>query len=112
MTTVSPEPATEQCGPDHRADLIAGLRDMANWLEANPDVPVGAHDFMRLQYCADVYTASLDEARAEVDRVAALLDAKPYRDGTHYGTEKDFGGNVSYLALSIARTKARKAAKA
>lgn len=112
MTTVPPEPATEQREPDHRADLIAGLRDMADWLEANPDVPVGAHDFVRLQYCADVYTGGIVASRAEVDRVAVLLDAKPYRDGTHYGAEKDFGGDVSYLALSIARAKARKAAKA
>jgi hypothetical protein len=112
MSIVSSEPATEQREPDHRTDLIAGLRNMADWLEANPDVPVGSHDFVRLQYCAGVYIGDLTASRAEVDRVAALLDAEPYRDGTHYGAEKDFGGDVSYLALSIARKKTQKAAKA
>lgn len=92
-----------------RASMIAGLREMADWLEANPAVPVGAHCSLRLQYSTGTYTPNLTADRAEVDRVAALLDAKPYRDGTHYGVEKKFGGNVTYLALSIARPKTRKA---
>jgi hypothetical protein len=112
MTIVTPEAEIAEREPGHRTDLIAGLRNMASWLEANPDVPVGAHDFVRLQYCAGVYIGEIAASRAEVDRVAVLLDAKPYRDGTHYGVEKDFGGDVSYLALSIARTKTRKAVKA
>lgn len=88
----------------NRAAMIAGLRELADWLEDNPDASVGPFGFARVQYSANSYTPTVAAARAEVDRVAEAIGAEVVLDGTHYRVEKDFGECVTYLALSIDQT--------
>lgn len=83
---------------NQRPRLIAGLRALAAFLEAHPEVPAphGAE--------ISVFTRGTDDAmRAEVDRIAALagsqINAEDLSRG-HYRTEKDFGP-VSYSAIAI-----------
>lgn len=59
-----------------RQDVITGLRELANWLEDHPDVPVSGEQ--TICYWASAGRSPL-EARAEVDRVAAVLGVPPGR---------------------------------
>ncbi|WP_433225462.1 hypothetical protein [Actinomadura formosensis] len=54
----------------HRQDVVAGLRQLADWLETHPEVPVSADQ--TISYWVPSGTPRPD-ARAEVDRVAAIL---------------------------------------
>ena len=95
---------------DHRTATIAGLRALADFLEATPDLPVpwGA---VSITYFAD----RTDDAgmRAEIDRVAGLLGTEidPARlPFSHYRTGLDFGP-VRYEAIAIlAAARARQEA--
>jgi hypothetical protein len=90
----------------HRTKVITGLRRLADWLDAHPDVPVPPFG-----WDLNVYTRTDDDAasRAEVDRIAAILGADVADDtawGGHYRTERSFG-LVSYGAVHVpARTTA------
>ncbi|MFI6599126.1 hypothetical protein ACIBHX_22950 [Nonomuraea sp. NPDC050536] len=83
----------------NRTALITGLRDLATFLEANPELPVphGAtvHHFPR--------RADDTELCADVDQIAAQLgtaiDAEELPYG-HYGTSIRFGP-VEYKAVAI-----------
>jgi hypothetical protein len=82
-----------------RAQIIVGLRTLADYLEGHPELPVP-------EYGADVivYTDGTDaQQRAEVDRIADILGVKPVdntgRDG-HYTASKSFG-RMTYKAVSI-----------
>jgi hypothetical protein len=83
-----------------RHQTIAGLRALADFLEANPAVPVNEYG---REY--NVYTRAEDEAAAVavVDQVAALLgaevtDTRP--DGGHYSAEKTFG-RITYGIVHV-----------
>ncbi|MEV4183419.1 hypothetical protein AB0J28_18505 [Streptosporangium canum] len=78
-----------------RAEFVAGLRRLADFLAANPKAPVPS-------YGAGItlHASGTDEERfAEVDRVADLIGV-PASEGVHYSTERDFGP-VSYRAVAI-----------
>ena len=83
-----------------RAQTIAGLRELADYLEAHPGVPVCA-----LGWDLSVFPQLPTEAltRAEVDRIAAVLGV-PVCDetdrGGHYTVTRSFG-LVSYRAVCI-----------
>lgn len=92
---------------EYRAAYIKGLRDVADFLEANPDVPIGAHKTTRVQYSVSAYRPWITDfpaACAEVERVADLIN----RETTETGepgegwceTERHFGP-VSYSAVAI-----------
>jgi hypothetical protein len=71
---------------DQRAEYVAGLRALADYLEAHPDLPV--------PYRVDAWDSVTggDAERAEVDRVAAILGEAPrWSDGTHYEVGRAFG---------------------
>jgi hypothetical protein len=78
--------------------VIAGLRSLAAFLEANPDVPAPRH--------VDVtgFASGSDEAkRAEIDKVAALISSEidaDYLRGGHYRTSRNFGP-VHFAAVAI-----------
>ena len=83
----------------HRADLISGLHALADFLDANPALPVP-------EFSADllVHVRGTDaEQRAEVDRVAGLLgvsvDDRTARGG-HYTAARGFGP-VEYRCVAI-----------
>ncbi|WP_405394673.1 hypothetical protein [Microbispora hainanensis] len=81
---------------DHRAALIAGLRALADFLDANPAVPV--------PYSVNVlhfpHRATDAEMCAEVDRIAELLGAPINQEFGHYGASVRFGP-VEYKAVAI-----------
>lgn len=83
-----------------RAKLIDGLRDLANFLDRNPEVPVPPH--ADLMVFPSVGTD--EQMRTEIDRIAALLGTEiaETRHG-HYVTECLFG-SVKYLAVAISGT--------
>jgi hypothetical protein len=82
-----------------RTQTIAGLRALADFLEANPGVPV--HEY---GWEVRHHTRGTDEEEAaEIDRIAALLDATPAderNDGGHYTASKTFG-HITYTAVHI-----------
>jgi len=85
--------------PDGRAALIAGLRDLADFLEANPAMPVPSRFTpQNISVVPDGDTD--DERRAVVDRVAAVLGTEACDDHGHYGTGRKFGP-VEYRAFAI-----------
>jgi hypothetical protein len=89
-----------------RAQMIVGLRTLADYLEDHPDLPVP-------DYGGDVSVypdGSEAEQRAEIDRIAAILGVNPTdntgRDG-HYTAEKTLG-RITYRAVHIpSRARAR-----
>ncbi len=90
-----------------RSDVVRGLRALADFLDAHPDLPAPWH------VDAPAATSRSDDAaeRAEVDRIAGILGvpaATTNPKGTHYEAERDFGGGVKYVATAI--TKAHMAA--
>lgn len=91
---------------DRRAALIAGLRDLADWFEANPDVPVGPHPYLEYKH----FPRGDDEAEfAEVVRVAELIgeDVHTNASADRHFVVKQFGP-VAYEVLAIsARAMAR-----
>jgi hypothetical protein len=84
--------------PDERTALINGYRALADYLEANPDVPVAN--------CADVYTfppnGNCAAERTEIDRIAEMLGCQPRETANrrHYGVSRSFGP-VEYRAVAI-----------
>ncbi|MDN3356116.1 hypothetical protein [Actinomadura sp. DC4] len=83
----------------HRADLIAGLHALADYLDTNPSLPVP-------EFSADllVHIRGTDvEQRAEVDRVAGLLGVSVEdrtAHGGHYTAARGFGP-VEYRCVAI-----------
>ncbi|WP_066361068.1 hypothetical protein [Herbidospora mongoliensis] len=87
---------------DRHSALIGGLRDLADFLDANPAVPVPSTEITITVYPT---RADDEEMRAVVDTMAAGLGAEinpndlPYG---HYSTCRNFGP-VQYGAVAIMR---------
>jgi hypothetical protein len=88
---------TDQAG---RAALIAGLRDIAAFLESSPDVPAPRDTAI---FVFPQYDAGDRERRAEIDAIASRIftQAQETSHG-HYVTSRFFGP-VEYRAISIDR---------
>jgi len=86
--------------PVERAALIKGFRALADFLEANPDVPAPSY--------TDVYTfppnGECAEMRAEIDAIAGLLgsQARETASRQHYTVTRSFGP-VEYRAVAICK---------
>lgn len=80
-----------------RAEFTAALRALANFLDANPSLP--------LPYGTEVspfLNGTDEEDRAEVDRIAGILDVQPEQTITgHYRVKRRFGAGVAYEATAI-----------
>lgn len=84
---------------EKRGRLITGLRDLADFLEARPEVPAPRS--------VDVFVFPLsttdDEIKREIDSIAALIGSN-VDDGTaehrHYVSTRNFGA-VQYRAVAI-----------
>jgi hypothetical protein len=93
-----------------RSSLIAGLRDLADFLEGNPEVPAPrwADVMVFPPHGTDV------ELKAEIDAIAALIDAEisdQTAENGHYSVCRKFGP-VEYKAVGIpARSLARRVAQ-
>lgn len=84
----------------HRSKVTGGLRQLADWLDAHPDVPVCPYG-----WDLHIYPHLADEAagRAEVDRIAAMLGVHvtdETQDGGHYRAIRSFG-LITYEAVHI-----------
>ncbi|WP_328708694.1 hypothetical protein [Microbispora hainanensis] len=81
---------------NHRSALIAGLRALADFLDANPAIPVP-----RSVYALHFPHGATDaEMCAEVDQIAELLDAPINQEFGHYGASIRFGP-VEYKAVAV-----------
>ena len=83
-----------------RAALISGLRDLADYLDSNPEVPTPV--------CSDMLTfppnGEWAEMCAEIDAIAARLGVAARKGyGSHYVAARFFGP-VEYRAVAIPRT--------
>lgn len=99
MTTVTEQPAIPQQEADDRLALISDLRLMADWLEANPAARVGICASAHIQFSARLQ-APLDEARAEVDRIASAIGRTAFERDNQHVVEYVIGG-VRYQAVAI-----------
>ena len=94
----------------HRAKVIGGLRQLADWLDDHPDVPV-----CPFGWDLSIYPQFTDDAdrAAEVDRIAAILGVDvtdQTQEGGHYIASRTFG-LITYEAVYIPRRR-RDACKA
>jgi hypothetical protein len=81
-----------------RADMVAGLRALANFLEANPAVPIprNGHEF-------GVSTSGSDEQKRSQVKFAGLAigeDVTDNAEGTHCSARRRFGP-VSYHIFAV-----------
>jgi hypothetical protein len=88
-----------------RAQVTAGLRQLADYLDRNPGVPVNEFGDWQLTMCA----LNPDDAdgKAEVDRIATILGVDvtdETADGGHYIASKSFG-LVSYQMVRVLRAR-------
>lgn len=84
-----------------RAKVIHGLRQLASYLEQHPGLPVCIYGW-DVQVYPD-HRATEAEGRAEVDRIAAILDvgvSDQTADDGHYIARRSFG-LVSYAAICV-----------
>ena len=84
---------------EERSRLIAGLRDLADFLQARPEVPAP----QRAEVFIFPSTTTDDEMKREIDAVATLIGST-VDDGTaehlNYVTTRNFGP-VQYRAVAI-----------
>jgi hypothetical protein len=89
-----------------RGEFITGLRDLADFLTVNPDVPVPAYR-CQIQVSASGHCDTDDEKRSFVDRAALAMGAEPhdpYGDGEHWEAGLHFGP-LYYFAIAITKAQ-------
>jgi hypothetical protein len=86
-----------------REEYIAGLRAIADLLEANPALPVEHYPTgLKVSIGADLDIRDEDAARAAVDSAAAILGVQPRTTiGGHYEAVRPFSGGLTYGVLHI-----------
>jgi hypothetical protein len=93
-------------GQAPRADIISGLRQLADYLDTQPQIPVAPYGWDLL---ISTHTSDDSGGKAEIDRIAALLGVPVHDEtdaGGHYNATRAFGP-ISYVAFHIpARHKA------
>src|ERR1700728_1099586 len=90
-----------------RTQIVNGLRQLANYLDTHPDVPVNEFGWDLLSCTRETTDAA---GMAEVDRIAAILGVQVRDDtpeGGHYTAAKTFG-RITYEAIHV--TTRRRAA--
>ncbi|GII95777.1 hypothetical protein [Sinosporangium siamense] len=85
---------------DHRKALTNGLRDLADFLDSNPGIPVPLHG-VPIHYFPP--TADDAEMTAAIDQIASLLGS-PVSQDYHYKTGIPFGP-VVYEAIAVFAAK-------
>jgi hypothetical protein len=86
--------------PNPRDQLVGGLRQLADYLDTHPAIPVASHGWDLL---IPTHCDSDPEGIAEVDRIAAILGVTPedgLADRGHYSAIKTFGP-ITYQAFHI-----------
>ena len=80
-----------------RARDIQAHRDLADFMDAHPTVPlpnIGGHEYL-------ILGRTDDQAMAEVDRIAAELGVTPHWDKGRYEARRFFGDHLAYEAVCI-----------
>lgn len=89
---------TSIADPETRAAVTAGLRALAEFLDAHPTLAVPRFS---ISAGLTVYPAGTQEdKRAEVDRIAGVLRVNAEEFGV-YQAERRFGGPVAYRAVAV-----------
>ena len=81
--------------PEHRSDYINGLRQLADYLDAHPGVPVPAHGTEILVIASDAEEGGI----AEILDMSIELAAAFAEYGGYYRTVRTFGP-VAYKGVS------------
>jgi hypothetical protein len=100
-----PAPAAEVETPeklDKRAEVIAGLREMADWFEGNPGIPLDLYGWEML---LSISKRTEEAEHAELLRVAALVGEPADLTASHPGVRRKFRGGVTYRAYYIPTAK-------
>lgn len=95
MTTSA---AGESYADSTRENLIAGLRQLADWLTANPEIPVPPHTGTQVTYFVRDDTDEI--GRTEVARLAGVAHAQIRDAGGHLEAVRNFG-SVQWRAVHI-----------
>jgi hypothetical protein len=82
-----------------RAAIISGLRDLADYLESNPEVPAPAYPVMHTYPPAGYWLKMC----AEIDATAARLGVNAHLTGGGHYVAARFFGPVEYQAVAIPR---------
>jgi hypothetical protein len=85
---------------DPRAEFIAALRDLADYLAEDPALPVP----YRLSVNVFPGPGTDAEDRAEVDQFAAMTGATTAEEDGHYTAIKDFGP-IEYTAVAVSSAR-------
>jgi hypothetical protein len=104
MTTVSEQPTQSQLLDAARARLIASLREMADWLEANPAVDLGPYPGGNVGVSVD----TIDEVGRAANVGKLDLEKRHSASGTHYRAYKTFGP-INFAVVAILPDPAVKA---
>ncbi|GAA1623488.1 hypothetical protein GCM10009733_020150 [Nonomuraea maheshkhaliensis] len=87
-----------------RAKVINGLRDLADFLETHPDIPISPYKRTVPRVTLFYFAQGTDEQmRTDIDRIASALGTSIRRQDLkagHYGTSISFGP-VTYDAVGI-----------
>ena len=84
---------------DPRAATILGLREMADWLEANPSVPLPWYSSSLTAYVDHDPATSTKAASIEVLRRASEATGVELDESMHLSLRKSFTGRVRYDAV-------------
>jgi hypothetical protein len=90
--------------PDARLALIAGLREMAAFLESNPDVPAPLDAVM---FVFPELTDTDWERRVAVDAIASLIFTQARETVPGHYVASRFFGPIEYRAVAIDRETER-----
>ena len=84
--------------PEERARLISGLRELAEFLSASPEIPAPPEIIV---YVFPPHDGTDAERRAEIDAIASRICVQPHETrGGHYLASRFFGP-VEYAAVAI-----------
>jgi hypothetical protein len=91
MTAIPVEKIRTEARGVHRDEFTSGLRQLADFLDAHPEVPVWVHG-------AEIHWFPKGECqRAEVDRIAEALGERPEQVLSAYQVKRTFGP-IAYVA--------------
>ncbi|GAA1105030.1 hypothetical protein [Nocardiopsis composta] len=104
MTTAQSTPLPGAADEPTRARALGDIRALADFLEANPDLPISPYGGLDVVF----FPPGDDEAQAgQVARVSELLGTLPRREGEHYTVERRIG-RAAYRVVAIpAEARAR-----
>jgi hypothetical protein len=96
----APAPTADEPGQvDERAEAIAGLRALADWLEANPDLPINTTSAtMQVFPRGQTYGDEAGEIAA-LRTIGALIGAELKQNGPHVDVVRAFAGGIRYEAV-------------